>query len=717
MEEQERARDEASPVTSEEEDIRSETGDTTDAENEVIFYWEGLKVGVMSHPAPLRLQCILFIIGRLFLEGLSIPVPSLALLPRSIRVKLLLLLPPVDVLQLEGTAVTRDISMDEIWETLYKERMPWDKKEENKNYVPGFETPTELRESKLIESVSWKEAYFNTVFCFNQIYHSVSSKLARNDCECVYGHFLQDLLFSLGPNTMDLYQCFDEKKTLSLHYVTRYVPTCSCLTPIRHSSKFSNPAVSPRRYSSRDYPIWDVILAMAENEISLKHIMLSPIHLNEMIVFFNDERCLKDIAKCLLSVESITVYQCAKWYVSNRAETKKCLESALDIIFIKNKCSIKSAMVQDNFDLVLPHLSSSPETNLKQFELQFELKEELINVIKTTGDFPYKRVKYVKFTKSLQLLLNQVLQRHQEMETFTFIISSNYDFGECIFVDSEIIRYIGELLYRPTFKELVINSYYFRNQVSFDIVHTLFSHFFSSPYPVSITLYLHCPQFDPIPEPLPVNSEQASSKRLILQNCKLSSNLVSLLPQHLVLKSLRLEQNNSNIVSSFANLQSIKADSFTLSIDGIITQDSISDICSLFRIVTANEWILSIGIDEEHQDTLDRFLSALSGIKGSLTSFEWQNYDLNSFDNALSLFDSLFKMLSPSKTPYFKLVLEDGYFTKDLAVAVLSLWRKLGVEKLKKIEVIGCPKGKKELGFEDLLSEMVVEIELAKNYD
>uniref|UniRef100_A0A1X7UI67 Uncharacterized protein n=1 Tax=Amphimedon queenslandica TaxID=400682 RepID=A0A1X7UI67_AMPQE len=127
----------------------------------------------------------------------------------------------------------------------------------------------------------------------------------------------------------------------------------------------------------------------------------------------------------------------------------------------------------------------------------------------------------------------------------------------------------------------------------------------------------------------------------------------------------------------------------------MITQDSISDICSLFRIVTANEWILSVRIDDDNQDTFDRFLCALSGIKGSLTSFGW---------------------LSSSKAPYFRLALNEDYFTKDLAVAMLSLWRSLEVEKLKKI-VIKCPNGKKELGFEDILSEMTIEIELDKNYN
>uniref|UniRef100_A0A1X7UA40 F-box domain-containing protein n=1 Tax=Amphimedon queenslandica TaxID=400682 RepID=A0A1X7UA40_AMPQE len=63
----------------------------------------------------------MYLIGNLFDDD-DKPIPGLALLPRSIRIKLLLLLPAVDVHKLEGTSVTADILMDEIWETLYKER-------------------------------------------------------------------------------------------------------------------------------------------------------------------------------------------------------------------------------------------------------------------------------------------------------------------------------------------------------------------------------------------------------------------------------------------------------------------------------------------------------------------------------------------------------------------------------------------------------------------
>ena len=75
-----------------------------------------------SLPVSLQMQCLLYLIGNLFDDD-DKPIPGLALLPRSFCIKLLLLLPAADVLKLEGTSFTSDVVMDEIWETLYKERI------------------------------------------------------------------------------------------------------------------------------------------------------------------------------------------------------------------------------------------------------------------------------------------------------------------------------------------------------------------------------------------------------------------------------------------------------------------------------------------------------------------------------------------------------------------------------------------------------------------
>ena len=105
-----------------------------------------------SLPAPLYIQCLLYIIGNLYNDN-DEPIPGLGLLPRQLRIKLLLLLPVVDVCKLEGTSVTHDISMnDEIWERTFKATCTYPKRLEdmvsffvNMKYTP------------------WRDLYFTTM--------------------------------------------------------------------------------------------------------------------------------------------------------------------------------------------------------------------------------------------------------------------------------------------------------------------------------------------------------------------------------------------------------------------------------------------------------------------------------------------------------------------------------------------------------------------------
>ena len=116
-----------------------------------------------SLPVPLLIQCLLYLIGNLFDDD-DKPIPGLALLPRSIRIKLLLLLPAVDVHKLEGTSVTADILMDEIWETLYKERTC-------NNDCWSLEGQSQ---DEYIYLFSWKDLYFSYMFicCTNTCYEA-----------------------------------------------------------------------------------------------------------------------------------------------------------------------------------------------------------------------------------------------------------------------------------------------------------------------------------------------------------------------------------------------------------------------------------------------------------------------------------------------------------------------------------------------------------------
>lgn len=87
---------------------------------------ETIKEWCTSYPVPLYMQCLLFIIGHCFnWRDDNIPVSNLSLLPCFIRIRLLHLLPAVDVCKLKGTPFTADISMnDEVWAVLYRDRLP-----------------------------------------------------------------------------------------------------------------------------------------------------------------------------------------------------------------------------------------------------------------------------------------------------------------------------------------------------------------------------------------------------------------------------------------------------------------------------------------------------------------------------------------------------------------------------------------------------------------
>lgn len=665
---------------------------------------ERLRPRILSNPAPLYAQCLLYITGHLFLEDWwqkieGIPTSSLALLPRVIRSKILLLLPAADVAKLEGTASTRDISMNEIWETLYKERMPWDRKDEVKLCVPGFDTPEELEQSKRIESVSWREAYFNSLFSLAQVYHFQSSKLTDKNCKCVrYDHFLFDILFGIRK-TPDLYQCFSRRKTLRIHNVYQCNQLCHSLTTLRYNHKYSS-GVS----------LGDIIHTMFQNQISLKYIAFSPVHLRLLTPFLSDDNFLGKISKCLTSIESISIHQFATLYSCDIEEARKSIANALKVIFVHNKCSIRSALIQDQFDIVLPYLASSHQSNLKRLEISIDLGQELVEEnVNISGSF-----KHVRLSKFLLLLLQEVLQCHQELESFDFGITTlDHDFSQCLFMESEVTRCMGELFFRSSFKQLTFNSFRLRGTISFYILQYLLGQFFSSPHPVSFTMiFVSCPKFDPISEPLTVKSEQSSLKCLNLLNCALSTNFTSLIPQHLSLKSLKLQGNDDNIHQLFANLESVSTDEFTFVTSHIIDTNNIDDICCLFRNVNAQKWVLSVAIDEESQNTVDKFLSAFSGIKGSLMSFTLQNYYFDGpLNNLFFLLEAIFKLLSPfTATPYFKLALSVHLFTEDFVRTMLDMWKKFGVGKLKEIEAFDCSKRGEEVEFEEILSEMALDI-------
>ena len=184
-----------------------------------------LKDGIIAYPAPLQLQCLLYLVGHLD----ELTSTSISLLPRHIRHELLLILPAVDVCQLEGTPVTADILMDDVWQTLYNKRIDGD----------YFDCEYLLQLADYV-SLSWKDKYFHEFF------YLVQMSLSRfsSDCKCFVKHFHSDMLYAFykfkkakRSQNFTGYQCFSSH-TQSVQGLTRYTDQCVHLIPMRYKKTF-----------------------------------------------------------------------------------------------------------------------------------------------------------------------------------------------------------------------------------------------------------------------------------------------------------------------------------------------------------------------------------------------------------------------------------------------------------------------------------------------
>ena len=694
---------------------RSKHGENTE---EIVFYWKGLRSGVMSHPVRLQVQCLLYIIGHISFDAKRwsrtsryLPPNSLGLLPRFIRIKLLLLLPAVDVAMLEGTPVTSGISMNEIWETICKERLPLHKKKEIERKIGNaIGTLEDLREEG-VESVSWKDAYFNIAFLFSQLFFNHMMSLEDDECGCVYNHFLPDLFYSMDtfysdPFSSELYQCFNEESSLSIHEVYRCAHKCPRLTPQRYCDMFPDPSYRPRRRGG-EYIMstWDVVYDLSDCNVSLKHLHMSSVHFKDIT------SSIDRFSKLLTSVEAITVHVC---YDMKEEKIQQFMEKIFHIIFVQEKCPIRYVNVPDEeFKAIYPFLMESTQCKLKQLELVIkETSQESF----ARNDLPQLASNYsrkvqepspVTIDESLSRSIINVLQHHQGLQKFSLCIDFTKD--NEVKLDAELIECVSDLLLRPVFKELVFGNFQYQKSRSPEIVLCLFRKFFSSPCPVSMTLNrLNCPEFPVNTDPFTINHDQAAGKSLQMDDCTFSPNFSSLLPPNLVLKSLTINDFHLKIVPSFAEPQLITVNSFSLKCG--CYQGNLAIISSLFRVVNAQQWSLSLYILSD--EIVEEFISLLSKVSHLLCLFEVTNSNIR-FDNFISLIETIFFSLSPANLSQFELSLHNDLLNDDVVDALYKSWEKCGAVKLKKITVLDRREHGKP-AFMSILLDMANEVYVEK---
>ena len=647
-------------------------------------YWESLKEGVLSYPVSLQLQCLLYIIGHIFTsiydrDDDNLPISSLGLLPRFIRIKLLHLLPAVDVAKLEDTPVTNGISMDEVWEVIYKERLPLHKKEEIEFQINSkFGTLEDLLEEG-IESVTWKEAYFNTAFLMAQLGHR-NNRLGNENCHCMYEHFISDMFFSSYNSKYDtgLFECLS-KESLSVHGVYRCTNQCSSLTTGAYTDMFANPSFLYFR-DKFHLPLNDVIQVMSDCNVSLKHLHISDIHIDNSYHLQSEA-----FLQILTSIEAVSMYYCSQ-------ETKESMIKILNAILGQQRTRpIKFVKVgADEFDAIFPLLIQSPSHGQRKLEISLNPNGKAlspVDVNKKHVNFPqFSGLQLqspgsisLSFNSSVSPLIIDALQHFQEIERFSLYTEPEY-FSHLEY--DEVMQCIADLMLRPAFNELVIKTSRFQGEISFYIVLCLFRNFFSSPYPVSMTLGLNCPHFPPITDSLTVNHDQATNKSLQLLRCRFSSSLSPLLPRNLVLKSIKLEIDSS-ILSSFASLESITVDSFSLTIETLATRETMIELSTLFCIVNTKEWDLSIDVDRRDADM---FISILSKVAHLRCRFDLRNESLPS-DVVVSIIETIFHSISSTNMSSFELSFNNSLLDKDLNKAIYECWERCGGVKLKKISL------------------------------
>jgi hypothetical protein len=634
-------------------ELISSHGSTTDYELEQESYWLNLKAGMLSHPAPLQIQCLLYIIGHLE----EFPAVHLGLLSARVRRELLLLLPAVDVCRMElatPPSIVNDIQMDEVWHSLYNDRMPHGISE----FKPFLMEPARLFKNFGIVC-SWKEAYFQSFF--NLISRCTSRDFTNDyNCDCLYQHFVSDILFGVYSfsNAFDAY-IFDEEQSASLYNLHRYARDCPRFTRFVYLDKFIEPGTPFRSCSSHH-------LTHLDDLIELFSVIRAPIKL-----FMFDDDSLRNVwldsylyssggIECLFASLERFIIEANKF--KHASHKLKLLMQAV----FSSQCKVRG--VYSTFDAFKDIISShlNKDCNLK--------------VLKIVG------------VNSFNVEIGNILQQLDGLEEVHITSSFKVENDNC----KALFRSVIELMYKPSLQKLYLDHGCANSLLLISILRQ----FFASPY--SITLDLNGVRFDSdfgIKEG-PFELRNMSSKSLSIEGFSLPvQSLHSLLPPILHFRRLEIISTNSlNILEYFVQMESIIVEEkFIFKTYLFLKEKSAGDVCSLFRIVTAKEYDIQVHLNDD-SNIVDLFINALANVKGKICSlsipefkfadpFETSGYPSVQLSSVLSLLRMVFNRLDSSIPPYFTLKLKRSSFNEESLKSLYDTWESCGGIRLKKLNM------------------------------
>ena len=388
----------------------------------------------------------------------------------------------------------------------------------------------------------------------------------------------------------------------------------------------SGRAVLPDRYKTYQHSSSELLKLLVDSHISFKAIELGAFLIN----FVGTEipvECVPLLEKLFNSVIKVVI-----GYTVDGVPVA-VVEKLLNIIFTNPSCQVKYLNVCD-LDVILPLISplitNNPHCKLKNIKL------------------------YDTFVKGETLdMLYCILDSQDELEKLE-IRSSLENFKYSIFS-------------RPTFKELTIIGV----GVSMDPAYVYMQQFFLSPYPVTLKFYGATISH---PRHLQISSLQSHptqySKTLELSYCYVSEEI---LPSTVHLKKLVL--NGANCVKCFSKLDNITVDECIT-----VSTYKMDDLNDLFHITTAKEWNINVQWNINVEATEDKFIVALTNIKGVVTKL----CIVAAYAHMSSIAEAIFTSLQSSLSQ-----LELIFYHSSDVRQLYEIWKQCGSIQLKKLKLRG----------------------------
>ena len=565
------------------EEVQSEHGSTTDDENEEINYWEGLKRGILPFPAPLRLQSLLFIIGHLN----QYRNETLALLPPRTRRELLLNLPVIDVCRLEGSGVTEGIDIEEVWKTLYCNRLPMHQKE-LKQFLKTVDDDEEMD--------SWKDCYFTSLYDLRLLRHD-----SDYDCKCEYvAHLQQDLLYGMYSynGTLEVQECFGPR-TRSCFGVETCARHCSRLTPSRYGWQYPDGRSIALRRDDRSPPttIYATIPTLVE-KCKFEAKQFSAFH---GFLTSHYEKCFTDdyfrYWKLFLgSVRYLLV-------THGEEQLHPGLKRILDAIFCSSHCKLSKLYIQGprlygyrsrGYDevnqlmaLLVPYLSPTPGPDTLAVPYAYLREVHIECTVQSATD---------AFNTSL--ILN-----HQNALEVVAIDNCNCFTSET--PDAHLPLALTTFLKKSSFRELNL----YDTKVATSLVLKLLHEFFSSQSTNHQKLCFDCVKVMPdktakvISTPSPT---AVGSRSLEIVQCELQPEIASVFPPSMSFRKLTIDtgykqQNAATVLDLFSHVQSLQVENMSLSVR--TSNQNSKAVVNLLNLVETRNWSLHFHFFPSSQET------------------------------------------------------------------------------------------------------------------